>query len=203
MATVKVKGRKHLFENHLFEALTRTHISVPLSIFYGSSLIIILYFILVNGFSFGLTMLYFLGGLIVFSLTEYFAHRYLFHLKANTPRKEKLQYMLHGVHHEYPKDKGRLAMPPLVSITLAILFLTFYNSIMGHPGFIFGSGFMSGYASYLMVHYIVHAWKPPKNFFKILWINHAIHHYQNPNVAFGVSSPLWDVIFRTLPKKKK
>jgi sterol desaturase/sphingolipid hydroxylase (fatty acid hydroxylase superfamily) len=61
---------------------------------------------------------------------------------------------------------------------------------------------VAGYASYLCVHYSVHAFPPPKNFLKHLWIHHALHHYQQPHSAYGVSSPFWDFIFRTMPEKK-
>jgi len=37
---------------------------------------------------------------------------------------------------------------------------------------------------------------------RLLWQNHAIHHYQNPYVAHGVSTRLWDLVFGTLPDKK-
>ena len=72
---------------------------------------------------------------------------------------------------------------------------------MGDFVFAFLPGFLVGYASYLFVHYIVHAYAPPKNFFKALWVNHSIHHYKDNTVVFGVSSPLWDYVFRTMPKK--
>jgi sterol desaturase/sphingolipid hydroxylase (fatty acid hydroxylase superfamily) len=63
--------------------------------------------------------------------------------------------------------------------------------------------FIMGYASYLVIHYIIHAYAPPKRGpFKILWINHAFHHYKDESVAFGVSSSLWDFVFGTLPKFK-
>ena len=114
---------------------------------------------------------------------------------------EKIQYNFHGVHHDYPKDKDRLAMPPLVSITLATTLLFLFRLFMGDFVFGFLPGFLIGYASYLFVHYIVHAYQPPKNMFKTLWVHHAIHHYKDHERAFGVSSPLWDYIFRTMPKR--
>jgi sterol desaturase/sphingolipid hydroxylase (fatty acid hydroxylase superfamily) len=58
-----------------------------------------------------------------------------------------------------------------------------------------------GYAGYLSIHYMVHSFQPPKNFLKILWINHGIHHYKNGEEVFGVSSPLWDYIYGTMVKK--
>jgi len=48
---------------------------------------------------------------------------------------------------------------------------------------------------------MIHAMRPPKNFLNILWIHHSIHHYKDDTVAFGVSSPFWDYIMGTLPKK--
>lgn len=71
---------------------------------------------------------------------------------------------------------------------------------MGELSWYFLPGFLVGYASYLGVHYIVHAFQPPKNFLKVLWVNHAIHHYKDPDVAFGVSTPIWDYVFGTAPK---
>ncbi|MDE0470592.1 MAG: sterol desaturase family protein, partial [Ekhidna sp.] len=71
----------------------------------------------------------------------------------------------------------------------------------GNLVFGFLPGFLIGYASYLWVHYMVHAFQPPKNFWRTLWVHHGIHHYKQPHRAFGVSSPLWDLIFRTMPKK--
>ena len=61
---------------------------------------------------------------------------------------------------------------------------------------------MVGYAFYLLVHYAVHIFRPPNNFLKALWSNHAIHHYSNNEILYGVSSPLWDYVYRTLPEKK-
>lgn len=60
---------------------------------------------------------------------------------------------------------------------------------------------MLGYAIYLFIHYVVHARKPPKNFLKYLWTHHSLHHYVFEDRAFGVSSPLWDIIFKTMPPK--
>jgi sterol desaturase/sphingolipid hydroxylase (fatty acid hydroxylase superfamily) len=115
--------------------------------------------------------------------------------------KDKLQYSMHGVHHDYPKDKDRLAMPPFISGIYALVAYFAFNFLMGDYSFYFLPGFLFGYAAYLGVHYIVHAYQPPKNFLKILWVNHAIHHYKDPDVAFGVSTPIWDYVFGTMPKK--
>jgi len=191
-----------MFENPVLDKLTSSHAAIPISmlilagigiIYWGtqhSLLVTRQYFVLV------------IAGILTWTLFEYLMHRYLYHMLPTNNIKGWIQYKMHGVHHEFPKDKGRLAMPPLVLLIIILLFLVVFRLLMGEYSFGFTPGFMFGYAGYLSVHYIVHAFQPPKNAFKVLWVNHSIHHYKDPDVAFGVSSPLWDHVFRTLPKKK-
>ncbi len=129
----------------------------------------------------------FVLGLLSFTWVEYNVHRYVFHMKPYTAAREKLQYTMHGVHHEFPKDKDRLAMPPLLSVTIATILLLLFRLILGDFAFAFLPGFLVGYAMYLSVHYMVHAFQPPKNFLKALWVNHGMHHYKDGELIFGVS----------------
>ncbi|MDX1630025.1 MAG: sterol desaturase family protein [Fulvivirga sp.] len=198
-STIHTKGTKKMFDNPILERLSRTHISIPLTLFTLYSAGLIYYSLEYTSLNVAVTSLLFLAGLVTFTLVEYLAHRYLFHMKTYTEFRKKLQYAMHGVHHDYPKDKDRLAMPPIMSITIATILLFLFRLIMGDYTFGFLPGFLMGYAGYLFVHYIVHAYQPPKNIFKKLWVHHGIHHYKRPDKAFGVSSPLWDYIFRTMP----
>ncbi len=196
-------GSAHMFQNPVLEKLSRTHISIPITMF-----LVIGAVSLYIGFNntevpvlVGIGLL--LIGLLVFSFVEYMMHKYFFHMVPNTKLKDKLQYSVHGVHHDYPKDKDRLAMPPFISGLYAVILYLVFDFIMGDFAWFFLPGFLAGYALYLGVHYMVHAFQPPKNFLKSLWVNHAIHHYKDPDVAFGVSSPLWDYILGTMPKRDK
>jgi sterol desaturase/sphingolipid hydroxylase (fatty acid hydroxylase superfamily) len=92
-------------------------------------------------------------------------------------------------------------MPPPVSAAYSVILYLIFKLTMGDFAYYFLPGFLIGYAGYLSVHFIVHAYQPPKNFLKALWVNHAIHHYKNPDSAFGVTTPLWDYILGTMPKK--
>ena len=195
------KGSRVLFQNRLLEKLTRTHIAVPLVLFTAISSGLMIYGLNNDYLTAASAPLLFLAGLLVFTLVEYIMHRFVFHLPPKTKKAEKFTYTIHGVHHDYPKDKERLAMPIPLSLLLSAGFFFLYQWMMGSLVFGFLPGFLVGYASYLWVHYMVHAFKPPKSFWKTLWVHHGIHHYKQPHRAFGVSSPLWDLIFRTMPKK--
>ena len=195
------QGTKRLFKNPILEKLTRTHISIPLVIFFAYAFALLYWSITHTSLSVATTLLTFFTGMLTWTLMEYFIHRYIFHMTTESERRAKLQYTLHGVHHEFPKDKERLAMPPIVSLTIATLLLFFFRLLLGDFAFSFLPGFLVGYASYLSVHYMIHSFQPPKNFLKVLWVNHSIHHYKNGEHVFGVSSPLWDYVFGTMAKK--
>jgi len=194
-------GSAQLFTSPVLERMSRTHISIPIALFLGVGLYSFYIGISTTSMSFLEATALFLGGYFIFTLVEYLLHRYLYHMIPDTKFKDKLQYNVHGVHHDYPRDKDRLAMPPFISGLYSVILYFLFNFIMGDLSWYFLPGFLVGYSSYLGVHYIVHAFQPPKNFLKVLWVNHAIHHYKDPDVAFGVSTPIWDYVFGTFPKK--
>ncbi|WP_370391747.1 sterol desaturase family protein [uncultured Winogradskyella sp.] len=142
-------------------------------------------------------------GLLVFTLVEYLFHRFVYHSGKDYLEEGNWQYKVHGVHHEHPTDKDLLAMPIPLAIMLSTIFFGIFWLIMGINTFFFWPGFFIGYAGYLYVHYIVHTRKPPNNAFNILWSHHHLHHYVYDNKAYGVSSPLWDIIFGTMPPKNE
>jgi sterol desaturase/sphingolipid hydroxylase (fatty acid hydroxylase superfamily) len=199
----KNNGTKQLFENPILEKLSRTHIAIPVSLFFITGAILgwyaFTYTAMSNLYIAGL----FLGGAITFTFIEYWVHRSVYHIEPTTEARAKFQYVAHGVHHEYPKDKTRLAMPPLLAVIVASSLFAFMFFLLGEAAYAFFPGFIWGYASYLLVHYAVHAYAPPKNFLKQLWINHAVHHYKDGNAVFGVSSPLWDYVFGTMATMDK
>jgi sterol desaturase/sphingolipid hydroxylase (fatty acid hydroxylase superfamily) len=195
-------GAHRLFSNPLLEKLSRTHISVPVSLFVLYAIALCVWNAKFTSLSVSISILLFFVGWLTFSWVEYQVHRHIFHLETYSQWRKNFQYIVHGVHHEFPKDKDRLAMPPLLSVTIATVLLVLLRVILGDYVFAFLPGFLVGYASYLLVHYIVHVYAPPKNFFRTLWVNHSIHHYKDGDTLFGVSSPLWDHIYGTVRKRK-
>ncbi|MDH4088864.1 MAG: sterol desaturase family protein [Cyclobacteriaceae bacterium] len=196
-------GTKQLFKNPVLEKLSRTHISIPLLIFVTFAIVLLYWSITHTSLSVWQTTTMFFLGVLAFTWVEYNVHRHFFHMRTFTALRKKIQYVAHGVHHEFPKDKDRLAMPPLLSVTIATILLLLFRLILGDFAFSFLPGFLVGYSGYLSVHYIVHAYQPPKNSFRSLWINHSKHHYKDGDFLFGVSSPLWDYIYGTMKEKKK
>jgi sterol desaturase/sphingolipid hydroxylase (fatty acid hydroxylase superfamily) len=147
----------------------------------------------------------FLAGLFLWTLAEYVGHRFVFHYEPRTPRQEWIVFMFHGIHHLQPQCKTRLVMPPAVSVPMAILFyMAFYLILgvaLGAPHWIapMYAGFILGYLSYDMIHYATHHFPMRWGILKYLKRYHMLHHYRTPDQRYGVSSPLWDVVFGTEP----
>ncbi len=194
---------KELFQNKILDNLTRTSIKVPIALFIFISLSVSYYSFAHEIMQFSKFSILFIAGFLFFTLLEYCVHRFMYHPHGVTKKEGTWQYLFHGVHHDFPKDKERLAMPTVVAFGIAAGFFFLFLFILGEYSFAFFPGFAFAYAFYLSIHYAIHAYSPPRNFFKYLWKHHSLHHYKHHDKAFGVTSALWDFVFRTMPEKEK
>ena len=198
------KESTRMFQNNFIESLSKMHFSLPLFIF----LPVIGYFLYKSIFLFHEKVLYigllFIAGIFIWSLTEYVMHRFLFHYKPSSNFGKRLHFIFHGVHHDYPNDTKRLVMAPTVSIPLAVLYYYLFKTLIGIEAVApFFSGFVFGYLFYDMKHYAIHHFSFKNGIWLKIKKNHMIHHYQDDDHGFGVSSKFWDIIFRTDFKKPK
>jgi 4-hydroxysphinganine ceramide fatty acyl 2-hydroxylase len=196
---IKNKGQARLFQSDYMEMMTKTHPVVIYSMYLPVIAFMLYYGAAYKGVSAGYEALLFVAGALVWSLFEYLMHRHLFHMIVESPRAVRFVYTMHGVHHEFPRDKERLFMPPVPSLLIASILFSLFYLAMGVYALAFFPGFLFGYLMYGSMHYAIHAFAPPR-FLKALWRNHHLHHYKAPDKGFGVSSVIWDVIFRTVPK---
>lgn len=194
-------GTTNLFNNPVMESLTRTSASVAYTYYPAVAAFLFAINFWINDFSIVTLVTLFVVGVLYWTLFEYVFHRFVFHHVAESERGQKIAYTLHGVHHDYPLDKDRLIMPPLPWTVLVSVLLGIYYLIGGDYALAFMSGKLIGYLGYIWVHFQVHVPNTPK-MLKKQKIHHAIHHYQYEHKAFGVSSPLWDHIFMTMPPKE-
>ena len=139
-------------------------------------------------------------GVLSWTLLEYIIHRYVFHYEPKSRWGKRLHFIVHGVHHDYPNDSRRLVMPPSVSIPLAILFWLLFAVIFGRFAPAISAGFGFGYVCYDSIHYATHHFAMKRGIG--LWLKqyHLRHHYKDDHAGYGVSSPLWDYVFRTTRK---
>jgi sterol desaturase/sphingolipid hydroxylase (fatty acid hydroxylase superfamily) len=88
-------------------------------------------------------------------------------------------------------------MPPSISVPLAFVFYGMFLLIFGRFSSSVFAGLVFGYVCYDMLHYATHHFPMKRGV--LLWLKqyHLRHHYKDDHVGYGISSPLWDYVFRT------
>lgn len=139
----------------------------------------------------------FIVGMLMWTLFEYIIHRLVFHYEPKSRWGKRLHFIVHGVHHDYPNDARRLVMPPSISIPVAALMYLLFTIAFGRFAPALSAGFAFGYVCYDSIHYATHHFAMKRGI--LLWLKqyHLRHHYQDDHAGYGVSSPLWDHVFRT------
>lgn len=138
-----------------------------------------------------------LAGVAFWTATEYILHRYVFHFHPSAAWAKRIHFICHGVHHDFPNDAGRLVMPPAASLPLAALFFFLFYLVLGNYAFPFFCGFIAGYLVYDMIHYALHHYNFKSGLWKKLKKHHMLHHYADDTKGYGVTSIVWDKIFKS------
>lgn len=187
-----------IFKNPLLERLTHVHPLTPLVMWAPVIGVLIWRSLTLHQIS-GLSLLLmaFLG-MLTWTLSEYFLHRYVFHFTPKTPFQKQLVFLIHGLHHDDPVDPTRLVMPPVPALFFASILFGLFRLLLG-PIWVeaFFAFFLVGYLCYDYTHFAVHHFTPRTRFGKMVKQHHMIHHFVAPDLCWGVSSPLWDSVFGT------
>jgi sterol desaturase/sphingolipid hydroxylase (fatty acid hydroxylase superfamily) len=133
----------------------------------------------------------FLVGLGAWTLLEYLVHRWVFH-RAPWIRRQ------HEAHHDDPK--ALVGTPTWLSLVvyLALVLLPSVLAAGLALGSSFTAGLLLGYLWYAAAHYGSHYWHPgPRTYLSSIKRRHALHHHVDCHGNFGVTTPLWDHVFRT------
>ena len=196
----RLSASPRLFDNPLLDKLSRVHWSMPLFVYVPIivGLAVLSFTMIAPLAAIGLMAV----GYLIWTLIEYFGHRYLFHWEFPGEFGKRIHFLIHGVHHDHPNDPLRLVMPILLSgpiVIIAFLVATaMFGATLRYPALV---GFISGYLAYDMVHYYTHHAVPTTKLGMTLRRLHLMHHYRDHDKGFGVSAPYWDYVFGTIEKK--
>lgn len=139
------------------------------------------------------------GGLFAWTLLEWGVHRAM-HVRTRSRAFSRIQEP-HLRHHREPNNLVSSVIMLRAGIPLAALLfgvtLVVFRDL--RDAVVFHAGLMTGYVLYEFIHLHCHAgWHVPG--LRALARYHRSHHYGRWDRAFGVTSPLWDLIFRTTPQ---
>jgi sterol desaturase/sphingolipid hydroxylase (fatty acid hydroxylase superfamily) len=197
----KVDETVRLFRNPVLEYFSHIHPLTPLLV-YGP-VVVWFSFTAVQELGATAALAGATAGLALWSLVEYWFHRLLFHYQPRSAWGKRLHFLMHGIHHAYPQDRTRLVMPLPVSVPLAVLFYVLFRCCFGvHHSALF-AGFALGYLAYDSLHYAIHHFPMRNRAARWLKRHHLRHHFTDERAGYGVSSPVWDWVFGTLPDATK
>jgi sterol desaturase/sphingolipid hydroxylase (fatty acid hydroxylase superfamily) len=135
----------------------------------------------------------FLAGFMLWGITEYAFHRWIYH------QPEGIFGEGHRIHHT--EAQTLIAMPWF--ITTATMFSIWYlvTVRMGVAGLAsVVAGWLVGFVWYSLVHHSHHHWNISNGWVRRLKAYHRVHHHF-PETNYGVTMRFWDVVFRTQFRK--
>jgi|SRR5947209_9768147 len=187
-----------LFQNRWLDRLSRVHPSAPFLIYIPAVAALLWQ----EKLPLNSVMLSFVSGYLLWTLVEYLGHRLLFHLRPASAIGQRIQFLIHGVHHKHPCDPLRLVMPPIMSAPIMIAAFAALRFTLGEaialPAL---GGFITGYLIYDALHLYLHHAHPQTLIGRYLRRRHMHHHFRDDSTWFGVSAPWWDALFATRPSQ--
>ncbi len=151
-----------------------------------------------------LTLALFGAGLLAVTLIEYLLHRFIFHMEPRDESGQMSHFIMHGYHHDFPQDGKRLVFPLVFIVPLGGAVAGLYWLTLGAHWLQIFAGTALGYMLYDWVHYYTHHFKAKRGIGGYLRRYHILHHFDSPNHRYGITSPLWDIVFGTyLPIDKQ
>jgi sterol desaturase/sphingolipid hydroxylase (fatty acid hydroxylase superfamily) len=143
------------------------------------------------------------AGLLLWTLLEYVIHAFAFHPRWLSGWLKNVQHS-HAMHHAYPKRPeyivARLSFTvPIAAALFALLWLVTGDLRWASLILV---GAVAGYLTYEVVHWSIHRRWGPRILPRSLVLHHLYHHYKDDQSCYGVTSPLWDVVFGTSRHRK-
>jgi sterol desaturase/sphingolipid hydroxylase (fatty acid hydroxylase superfamily) len=189
-------GESRLFQQEFLEQFTFAHPALPVAI-YAPGALALAWYTWRSGIAWPRVIAAYLLGLLIWTLVEYVMHRFSFHHAPKSRLEVAIAYLVHGVHHAYPDDSRRWMMPFVVTAPIITGITLLAYAADGVAALPVVAGFVHGYLAYDTLHHTIHRGANRSRVVRWLRKHHMQHHYATPDKRFGVSSPLWDVIFRT------
>lgn len=135
-----------------------------------------------------------LCGAFTWTFIEYCFHRWLGHDARFRPNFFSNEHVRHHSEGDYFSPVWKKALMAGVVLTLLGTPAFFIASWLG---LIFIIGLVLAYLYYELFHFAHHVHSGFISYDKKMRRHHFYHHFMNPRANHGVTSPLWDFIFRT------
>jgi sterol desaturase/sphingolipid hydroxylase (fatty acid hydroxylase superfamily) len=139
-----------------------------------------------------------LAGIGSWTLIEYLLHRFLGHDRRTWPNGFAAEHTRHHSEGDYFAPTWKKALVAVVAMpaVTAVAALALGPEL----GAIYAVSFVGMYVTYEVVHRRAHTHRGLGAYGRYLRRHHFHHHFESPRTNHGVTSPIWDIVFRTRRK---
>ncbi len=137
------------------------------------------------------------AGAATWSFAEYALHNWYGHVAKgrNAFSREHLAHHADSHYFAATSKKVRTAVAVIGIASVALAFAIGLINMLWFSG-----GFSVMYVAYELIHRRTHTHAPRGWYSRWTRRHHFVHHYTSPKMNHGVTSPLWDIVFRTYEK---
>ncbi len=137
-----------------------------------------------------------IAGVMTWSLLEYLIHRFAGHSRGFAKKNP------FGVEHTAHHSRGDYFAPwwkkGLFTLAFVAVVLPVASALGGVAiGVAYTAGLVGFYLVYEVLHRLLHVWEGVGPYARWARRHHFHHHFHDPRMNHGVTSPLWDIVFGT------
>jgi sterol desaturase/sphingolipid hydroxylase (fatty acid hydroxylase superfamily) len=133
-------------------------------------------------------------GMVSWTFGEYVLHRFAMHAAGGKGLASR-EHLRHHAERDSILERWPLAWTGIVIIGVALALVG--RTVVGAPGTFVGVGWVASYGFYDWMHWRAHRRPIATRYERWLRRHHFHHHFGHPLVNHGVTTPIWDVVFRT------
>ena len=135
-----------------------------------------------------------LAGAFAWTFAEYGLHHWNGHRMLGKTTFSKLHLRHHADQRYFAPTSAKIAAAIPANALVAAATIWGFGPVVGIA---FTTGFATMYAAYEVIHRRTHT-HPPRGWYS-RWTrrHHLYHHFGSPKMNHGVTTPLWDLVFRT------
>lgn len=141
-------------------------------------------------------------GVLTWSFLEYTIHRWLGHDRRFVRRTPfGVEHTAHHSRGNYFAAWWKKALAALLAIAIVAPLAVLIGG--AGPGAMYTTGFVGFYLAYEVLHRLMHVWRGVGPYARWARRHHFFHHFHDPRLNHGVTSPIWDLAFGTYRRPER
>lgn len=140
-------------------------------------------------------------GVVTWTLLEYFLHRFLGHDRRTMPNFFSVEHTRHHSVGDYFAPAWKKSLAAALFFAAAAPLASYL--VGARLGLSYAGALVAMYVTYELVHRRAHTHPGFGPYGRYVRRHHFHHHFENPKMNHGVTSPVWDLAFGTFERPER